>query len=117
MWHDRAVAGYLRVLSRYANLPRPDGATVRGLHADGDGWGGPGYLIPSEDNAIPFQRGSVGIATSGYDTGGSQFFICQSAQPHLTGNYTLFGQVIEGMSAVDIIEPGDEIIQITIESD
>ena len=77
-----------------------------------DGWGGPPYLIPSEDNALNFQRGSVGMATSGFDTGGSQFFICLSEQPHLTGNYTLFATVIEGMEVVDRIIPGDKIIRI-----
>jgi cyclophilin family peptidyl-prolyl cis-trans isomerase len=80
----------------------------------GDGFGGPGYSIPSEDNRRPFVRGSIGMATSGRDTGGSQFFICHSPQPHLTGGYTLFAEVIEGMSVVDQITVGDKIIEIAI---
>ncbi len=78
----------------------------------GTGWGGPGYLIPSEHSPKPFVRGSVGMATAGFDTGGSQFFICYSDQPHLNGNYTVFGKVINGMSVVDQIEVGDQILTI-----
>jgi len=87
---------------------------IQGGDPGGDGWGGPGYLIPSEDNEESFERGSVGIATSGFDTGGSQFFICHSSQPHLDGNYTLFAQVTDGLDVVDLIMQGDyiEVIQV-----
>jgi len=78
-----------------------------------DGWGSTSYLIPSEDNSLPFARGSLGIATSGFDTGSCQFFICQSAQPHLDGNYTNFGIVREGISVVDQILPQDKILKIS----
>ena len=87
---------------------------IQGGDPQGDGWGGPGYLVPSEDNPSPFLRGSIGMATAGFDTGGSQFFICQSAQPHLEGNYSLFGKVIRGMEIVDSIVPGDKILEIKI---
>jgi peptidyl-prolyl cis-trans isomerase B (cyclophilin B) len=70
--------------------------------------------LPSEDNSLSFVEGSVGIATSGFDTGGSQFFICHSEQPHLNGNYTLFGQVIEGMEIVYSILPQDKIQTINL---
>jgi len=80
----------------------------------GDGFGGPGYSIPSEDNRIPYARGSVGMATAGWDTGGSQFFICHSPQPHLTGGYTLFAEVSQGMEVVDQITVGDRIIEIIL---
>jgi cyclophilin family peptidyl-prolyl cis-trans isomerase len=56
----------------------------------------------------------VGIATSGFDTGSSQFFICQSEQPHLNGNYTLFGQVTKGMDVVNSILPEDKILTVKI---
>ena len=87
---------------------------VQGGDPEGDGWGSTHYLIPSEDNAIPFERGSIGIATSGFDTGSCQFFICQSRQWHLTGNYTNFGRVISGMQIVDHILPGDKILDIQV---
>ena len=87
---------------------------IQGGDPTGSGWGGPDYLIPSEDNTLPFVTGSVGIATSGFDTGSSQFFICQSEQPHLNGNYTLFGQVVKGMNVVYSILPEDKILTIKI---
>ncbi|MHB8079900.1 MAG: peptidylprolyl isomerase [Candidatus Krumholzibacteriia bacterium] len=80
---------------------------VQGGDRRGDGWGGPGYALRSERSRIPFERGTVGIADSGLDTGGSQFFICLSPQPHLTGRYTAVGRVVRGMHVVDMIEPGD----------
>ncbi len=80
----------------------------------GDGWGGPGYEIRSEDNPKPYIRGALGMATAGKDTGGSQYFICQSPQPHLNGRYTLFGQVVAGMDIVDQALVGDSITSITI---
>jgi len=85
---------------------------IQGGDPLGDGWGSTHYLVPSEDNQLPFEQGSLGIATSGFDTGACQFFICQSEQPHLTGNYTNFGRVHDGMSVVDQILPGDKIIEI-----
>jgi len=80
----------------------------------GDGWGSPGYEIRCEYNDLPYIKGSVGMATSGKDTGGSQYFICQSAQSHLDGRYTLFGQVIEGINTVTLMEIGDSIYSIVI---
>ncbi len=79
-----------------------------------DGWGGPGYTIPSEENRLLFERGTIGMATSGFDTGGSQFFICHSEQKHLRANYTAFGKVIDGMNVVDKILVGDKILTIQI---
>ncbi len=79
----------------------------------GDGWGSPGYEIRCEYNHLPFERGSVGMATSGKDTGGSQYFICHSSQPHLDGRYTVFGKVIAGLEIVDQIQLGDSIISVT----
>ncbi len=79
----------------------------------GDGWGSPGYDIRCEYNHLPFERGSVGMATSGKDTGGSQYFICHSAQPHLDGRYTVFGKVITGLEIVDRIQLGDSITSVT----
>lgn len=80
----------------------------------GDGWGGPGYEIRCEYNDLPYNTGAVGMATSGKDTGGSQYFICQSPQPHLNGRYTLFGNVVEGIDVVEKIEIGDLIKSVKI---
>jgi len=82
----------------------------------GDGWGGPGYVIPCEYSELPFERGTIGMATSGKDTGGSQFFICHSDQPHLDRRYTVFGKVRDGMENLDLIDIEDKIIQIIIQN-
>jgi cyclophilin family peptidyl-prolyl cis-trans isomerase len=80
----------------------------------GDGNGGPGYQIRCEINEVPYARGAVGMALSGKDTGGSQWFVTHSPQPHLDGGYTVFGNVISGMDVVDDIARGDAIRSIVI---
>jgi peptidylprolyl isomerase len=59
----------------------------------------------------------VGVASSGKDTEGSQFFVTHSNQPHLDGRYTIFGRVIAGMDVVDKIQAGNKIEQMTFASD
>ncbi len=81
----------------------------------GDGNGGPGWSIRCEINMLPYDRGAVGMALSGKDTGGSQWFVTHSPQPHLDGGYTVFGHVNEtGMKVVDNIVRGDKIISVRI---
>jgi cyclophilin family peptidyl-prolyl cis-trans isomerase len=80
----------------------------------GDGSGGPGYSIRDELNDRPFLRGTVGMALSGPDTGGSQFFIAHSPQPHLDAKYTVFGQVVQGMDVVDKLQQLDVIDRIRV---
>jgi cyclophilin family peptidyl-prolyl cis-trans isomerase/HEAT repeat protein len=80
----------------------------------GDGEGGPGYTIRDEINPRPYLRGTVGMALDWEDTGGSQFFITHSPQPHLDGRYTVFGHVVEGMEVVDRLVPGDVIRRVRI---
>jgi cyclophilin family peptidyl-prolyl cis-trans isomerase/HEAT repeat protein len=80
----------------------------------GDGEGGPGYSIRDELNDRPYLRGTVGMALSGPDTGGSQFFITHSPQPHLDAKYTVFGHVVNGMDVVDRIQQGDTIQRIRV---
>ena len=80
----------------------------------GDGEGGPGYTIRDELNERPYLRGTVGMALSGPDTGGSQFFITHSPQPHLDAKYTVFGQVVKGMEVVDRLQQGDTIQRVRV---
>ena len=80
----------------------------------GDGEGGPGYTIRDEINQRPYLRGTVGMALDWADTGGSQFFITHSPQPHLDGRYTVFGQVIAGMEVVDRLSQWDLIQRIRV---
>ncbi len=80
----------------------------------GDGWGGPGYEIPCEYNDRPYAVGTVGMALSGKDTGGSQWFITLSPQPRLECRYTVFGEVKQGMDVVERLMPGDRILRVTL---
>ena len=80
----------------------------------GDGNGGPGWSIRCEINMLPYERGVVGMALSGKDTGGSQWFVTHSPQPHLDGGYTVFGRVTAGMNVVDSIVRGDVVKSISI---
>jgi HEAT repeat protein len=79
-----------------------------------DGEGGPGYTIRDELNELPYIRGTVGMALDWADTGGSQFFITLSPQPHLDAKYTVFGRVVTGMEVVDAIQQGDVIRRVRV---
>lgn len=89
---------------------------IQGGCPRGDGTGGPGYTIKCETEGNPHQhlRGSLSMAHAGRDTGGSQFFICHSPQPHLDGVHTVFGRVVEGFDVLDAIRQGDHMTHIDI---
>lgn len=115
----RTVANYIRL----AKSGYFDGITFHRVVPDfvvqagcprGDGWGGPGYAIPCEYSDRPYKMGTVGMALSGKDTGGSQWFITLSPQPRLEERYTVFGQVLTGMDVAERIMPGDRILRVTI---
>ncbi len=80
----------------------------------GDGNGGPPWRIRCEINMRRYGEGAVGMALSGKDTGGSQYFVTQTPQPHLDGGYTLFGQILEGQEVVDRMVQGTMINRVTI---
>ncbi len=79
----------------------------------GDGWGGPGFSLRDEPNLLRYERGVVGMAKSGPDTAGSQFFITLSRQPHLDAAYTAFGHVESGDDVLGRIVQGDVIERLT----
>ena len=87
---------------------------IQGGCPNGTGTGGPGYHIPCEINTQKHLAGSLSMAHAGKDTGGSQFFICHSPQPHLDGVHTVFGQTSD-MDVVNSIEPGDTIISVSVD--
>ncbi|MDR3223298.1 MAG: peptidylprolyl isomerase [Methanobrevibacter sp.] len=87
---------------------------IQGGCPKGNGTGGPGYTIKCELNHNKHGTGALSMAHAGKDTGGSQFFITHSPQPHLDSAHTVFGKVINGMDAVNKIKQGDKIIKITI---
>jgi cyclophilin family peptidyl-prolyl cis-trans isomerase/HEAT repeat protein len=77
-----------------------------------DGNGGPGYSIRDEMNRRRYERGAVGMALSGPDTGGSQYFLTHSPQPHLDGHYTIFARLVNGYDVLDRIVQGDRILRV-----
>ncbi|HEU4456284.1 MAG TPA: HEAT repeat domain-containing protein [Longimicrobium sp.] len=85
---------------------------IQGGDPRGDTSGGPGYAIRDEINRHPFLSGTLGMALSGPDTGGSQWFLTHSPQPHLDGGYTVFGRAARGMDVVGRVLPGDRILRI-----
>jgi cyclophilin family peptidyl-prolyl cis-trans isomerase/HEAT repeat protein len=85
---------------------------VQGGDPRGDGEGGPGYTVRCEVNRRVYARGVVGMALSGKDTGGSQFFVTAAPQPHLDGRYTAFGEVVKGQEVVDALLEGDAIVDV-----
>jgi len=107
-----AARGFYRSLSWHRVVPD---FVVQGGDPRGDGEGGPGWALPDEHTPLYFRRGTVGIATNGPETGGSQLFICHSAQPHLDGRYTIFAELRDGESTLDSLQVGDEILTASVE--
>jgi cyclophilin family peptidyl-prolyl cis-trans isomerase/HEAT repeat protein len=104
-----AAQGYFNGLTFHRVVPD---FVIQGGDPRGDGSGGPGYVIRDEINRLRYTRGAVGMALAGPDTGGSQFFIALSPQPHLDGGYTVFGQVVAGDEVLDQIRLGDRIEKV-----
>ena len=69
----------------------------------GTGAGGPGYVFDDEPVTQGYSRGIVAMANGGPNTNGSQFFIVHGANVGLRPDYTIFGQVIEGIDTVDVL--------------
>ncbi len=100
------------------------GFMAQGGDPTGTGTSGPGYNVPDEVNTNKHIEGALAMAkTAAPDSAGSQFFICLTAVPHLDGEYTIFGQVRDGMDTVHAIrerdpqsdsQPGDAIKAVTI---
>ena len=80
----------------------------------GDGEGGPGYTQPDELNPTPYLRGTLGMALDWRDTGGSQWFITLTPQPHLDAKYTAFGHVVNGADILDTLSQWDVITRIRV---
>ena len=99
-----AKRGFYKDLTFHRVVP---GFVIQGGCPRGDGWGDAGYFLRSQFNLHTYERGTVGMAHSGKDTPGSQFFITHTRQQHLNGRYTVIGKVTSGMEIVDVIERGD----------
>jgi cyclophilin family peptidyl-prolyl cis-trans isomerase len=106
-----AAAGFFNGLLLHRVVPN---FVVQDGDPRGDGEGGPGYTIRDEFSERAYLRGTVGLALDWPETGGSQFFITHSPQPHLDGRYTVIGQVVAGMDVVDRLQPWDAIKQVRV---
>jgi len=104
-------SGFYNGLTFHRVVP---GFVVQGGCPHGTGTGGPGYTIKCEINPNKHVRGALSMAHAGRDTGGSQFFICLGAFPHLDGVHTVFGQVKEGMDVVEKIRQGDKMNEVKV---
>ena len=85
---------------------------VQGGDPRGDGRGGPGYVVRDELGPAPYLPGTVGMALAGPDTGGSQFFVTLTRQPHLDGRYPRIGNVVNGLDVATRIRSGDRILRV-----
>ena len=103
--------GYYNGLKFHRVIPN---FMIQGGCPVGNGTGGPGYTIKCEINPKKHLKGTLSMAHAGKDTGGSQFFITHSPQPHLDGVHTVFGQVVEGMDVVNAIRQGDVMNQVKV---
>ena len=106
------VRGFYDGLTFHRVVP---GFVVQGGCPIGDGTGGPGYQFDDEITEHTHVAGALSMANSGPNTNGSQFFITYTAQHHLDGLHSVFGQLVEGMDVMETIEQGDVIIRVTIE--
>ena len=81
----------------------------------GDGTGGPGYAIRDEISASTFQPGTLGMASSGRDLAGSQWFVTLTPQPQMSGRYTAFGNVVQNLPGVaGQLLPGDQVVSVNV---
>ena len=77
---------------------------LQGGDPEGTGRGGPGYHLKAEFNDTKHEKGILSMArTPDPDSAGSQFFVMHGTAPHLDGQYTVFGKVIEGLDVIDKI--------------
>jgi len=106
-----AKSGYYDGLTFHRVIPN---FVIQGGCPKGDGTGGPGYTIKCEINPHKHGTGALSMAHAGKDTGGSQFFITHSPQPHLDGVHTVFGKVIKGMDVVNAINANDVMRKVTV---
>ena len=105
-----ARSGFYNGLTFHRVIPN---FVIQGGCPNGDGTGGPGYSIKCEINSNKHLAGSLSMAHRGRNTGGSQFFICHSPQPHLDGVHTVFGRTND-MAVVNAIKSGDKMEEVII---
>jgi cyclophilin family peptidyl-prolyl cis-trans isomerase/HEAT repeat protein len=123
--HTEWAPATVQAITRFARDGRYDGIPFHrvvpnfvvqgGDIGAGDGFGGPDFFLPSELIPLPYASGTLGMASSGPDTEGSQFFVTHSMQPHLDGRYTVFGRLLYGQDVVDAIRADDRVVRARVE--
>ncbi|AOZ91418.1 peptidylprolyl isomerase [Paenibacillus crassostreae] len=106
-----ANSGFYNGLVFHRIIP---GFVAQGGCPQGTGTGGPGYQINCEINPNKHERGSLAMAHAGRNTGGSQFYIAYAPQPHLDGQHTVFGKVVEGMDQVEAFKGRDVMSTVEV---
>ncbi len=106
-----AAEGFYDGLTMHRVVP---GFVIQGGDPRGDGYGGPGFLVPCERSNQKYERGVVGMALAGKDTGGSQFFVAHEREPRLDGRYTILGRITEGLDVLDRVLPHDQILRVEV---
>lgn len=84
-----------------------EGFVAQGGDPTGTGFGDAGYALPPESNPLPFEAGVVSMAKAGTRVNGSQFFVTLGPAPHLNGEFTVFGRVVEGLDVLQSLPPRD----------
>lgn len=113
-----SVANFLKLVDsgyyngKYFHRMVPD-FVIQGGCPRGDGWGSLDWVQKSEfSNWLRYKPGSTGLASSGKDSEGVQFFITHTYTSNLDGRYTIFAEVVEGMDVVNSLQVGDSILKI-----
>ncbi|MFO7650185.1 MAG: peptidylprolyl isomerase [bacterium] len=102
---NNAIKGFYNGLTFHRIVP---GFVVQGGDPKGDGTGGPGYTVPAEIKR-KHDKGALAMARTGdqvnprKESSGSQFYLCLAPLPMLDGNYTVIGQIVEGMDVMEKI--------------
>jgi cyclophilin family peptidyl-prolyl cis-trans isomerase len=106
---DLAAAGFYDGLLFHRVVPN---FVVQGGDPRGDGWGGPGFILPDEPSFRPFDSWRVGVATSGPNTGGCQLFVTLMPTDKLVGHFTNMGEVVAGREVLSRLRVGDSIRRV-----
>jgi len=105
-FYQLAITGFYNDLIFHRVIPN---FVAQGGDPEGTGRGGPGYSIREELYPVGHTKGTVGMASSGKDTAGAQFFFNTADNIHLNSNYTVFARVTVGIEIVENLEFGDRI--------
>jgi peptidyl-prolyl cis-trans isomerase B (cyclophilin B) len=105
------VKGFFNGLTFHRHEP---GVVLQGGDPNGNGTGGPGWKIEAEVNGRKYDAGVLGMADSGVDTAGSQFFFAYQRMPQWDGRYTTFGVIVSGQDIFNQLTKDDSIVRMEV---